>query len=135
MLDFAGSEAADSGPLARLFHSNHHLKGNSEERILALMHRAGFVSCERVMQGGMLFGFFANEVLKSWFCAHLKASSQRTTLTGSVTDGSETPGGSLHRDHRTKAHFTAGDAFVGFADLVEWVGLSHHSDFARCRDL
>ena len=56
MLDFAGSEAADCGQLARLFHSSNHLKDNSEERILTLMNRAGFVSCEKVMEGAMLFG-------------------------------------------------------------------------------
>jgi ubiquinone/menaquinone biosynthesis C-methylase UbiE len=56
VLDFAGSEAADCGPLARLFHSSNHLKDNSEERILTLMNRAGFVSCEKVMEGAMLFG-------------------------------------------------------------------------------
>jgi ubiquinone/menaquinone biosynthesis C-methylase UbiE len=56
MLDFAGSEAAGYGPLARLFHSSHHLKDNSEESILTLMNRVGFVSCEKVMEGSMLFG-------------------------------------------------------------------------------
>jgi hypothetical protein len=56
MLDFAGSEAASYGPLARLFHSSHHLKDNSEESILTLMNRVGFVSCEKVMEGAMLYG-------------------------------------------------------------------------------
>jgi ubiquinone/menaquinone biosynthesis C-methylase UbiE len=56
MLDFAGSEAADYGPLPRLFHSSHHLKDNSEERILTLMNRVGFVFCQKVMEGAMLFG-------------------------------------------------------------------------------
>ena len=56
MLDFAGSEATSYGPLARLFHSSNHLKDNSEQRILGLMNRVGFVSCEKVMEGAMLFG-------------------------------------------------------------------------------
>ena len=55
MLDFAGSEAADYGPLPRLFSSDH-LRDNSEERILTLMNRVGFVSCEKVREGAMLFG-------------------------------------------------------------------------------
>ena len=56
MLDFAGSEASGYGPLARCFHSSSHLKYNSEERILTLMNRAGFISGEKVMEGAMLFG-------------------------------------------------------------------------------
>jgi ubiquinone/menaquinone biosynthesis C-methylase UbiE len=56
MLDFAGSEGADYGLLPRLFHSSHHLKDNSEERILTLMNRVGFISCQKVMEGAMLFG-------------------------------------------------------------------------------
>jgi ubiquinone/menaquinone biosynthesis C-methylase UbiE len=56
MLDFGGSEAAVYGPLARHIHSSNHLKDNSEERILGLMNRVGFVSCEKVMEGAMLFG-------------------------------------------------------------------------------
>jgi ubiquinone/menaquinone biosynthesis C-methylase UbiE len=67
MLDFAGPEAADSGPLARMFHSSHHLKDNSEERILALMHGAGFVSCEKVMEGGMLFGSLRTKYYRAGF--------------------------------------------------------------------
>lgn len=56
MLDFAGSEASCYGLLARRFHSSNHLKYNSEERILTLMNRAGFISCEKVTEGAMLFG-------------------------------------------------------------------------------
>jgi ubiquinone/menaquinone biosynthesis C-methylase UbiE len=56
MLDFTGTEASGYGPLARYFHSSHRLKDNSEERILTLMNRAGFISCEKVMEGAMLFG-------------------------------------------------------------------------------
>ena len=55
MLDFAGGEANGYGPLARYLHSGDRLKDNSEERILTLMNRAGFVSCEKVMVGAMLF--------------------------------------------------------------------------------
>jgi SAM-dependent methyltransferase len=56
MLDFTGTEASGHGLLARHFHSSHRLKDNSEERILALMNRAGFISCEKVIEGAMLFG-------------------------------------------------------------------------------
>jgi ubiquinone/menaquinone biosynthesis C-methylase UbiE len=55
MLDFAGSEAARSGPFARYFHSSHHLKDNSEECILTLMNRVGLACCQKVMEGTMLF--------------------------------------------------------------------------------
>ena len=56
MLDFTGQEASGHGPLARYFHSSHRLKDNTEERILTLMNRVGLVSCEKVMEGAMLFG-------------------------------------------------------------------------------
>jgi ubiquinone/menaquinone biosynthesis C-methylase UbiE len=56
MLDFTGTEASGHGPLARYFHSSHRLKDNTEERILTLMNRAEFISCEKVMEGAMLFG-------------------------------------------------------------------------------
>ena len=55
MLDFAGAAANGYGLLTRYFHSSHRLKDNSEERILTLMNRAGFVSCGKVMEGVMLF--------------------------------------------------------------------------------
>ena len=54
VLDFAGSEAATSGPFARYFHSSHHLKDNSEECILTLMNRVGLAYCQKVMEGTML---------------------------------------------------------------------------------
>ena len=56
MLDFMGTDASSHGPLARYFHSSHRLKDNTEERILTLMNRAGFISCEKVTEGAMLFG-------------------------------------------------------------------------------
>ena len=56
MLDFMRTDASSHGPLARYFHSSHRLKDNSEERILTLMNRAGFISCEKVIEGAMLFG-------------------------------------------------------------------------------
>jgi len=55
MLDFAGSEAAGCGPFTRGFHLSHHLKDNSEERILTLMNRAGLASCQKLMESAMLF--------------------------------------------------------------------------------
>jgi ubiquinone/menaquinone biosynthesis C-methylase UbiE len=56
MLDLAGAEGNSPGPLARWLHSSHQLKDNSDERILALLNRAGFVSCERAMERTMVFG-------------------------------------------------------------------------------
>jgi hypothetical protein len=53
---FRGPEASGHGPLARYFHSSHRLKDNSEERILALMNRASFISCQKVMEASMFFG-------------------------------------------------------------------------------
>lgn len=56
LLDFAGPEAGADGFLARLLHSSHQLRDNSEGRILELMSRAGFLSPQKVRQGAMLFG-------------------------------------------------------------------------------
>jgi len=56
LLDFTATQAGGHGPLARYLHSSHRLKDNSEERILALMNKAGLVSCKKVMEGNMVFG-------------------------------------------------------------------------------
>jgi ubiquinone/menaquinone biosynthesis C-methylase UbiE len=56
LLDFTPPKANSSGPLARYFHSSDRLKDNSVERILSLMNQAGFVSCEKVREGTMVFG-------------------------------------------------------------------------------
>ena len=56
LLDFAPPEANSRGLLARYFQSSERLKDNSEERILSLMNQAGFVSCEKVREGTMVFG-------------------------------------------------------------------------------
>jgi hypothetical protein len=66
MLDFAGSEAATSGPFARYFHSSDHVKDNSEECISTLMNRLGLAYCQKVTEGTMLFRIAANQVLQSW---------------------------------------------------------------------
>jgi len=55
MLHFARPQTNDDRPLARYFRSSHRLEDNSEERILTLMSRAGFVSCEKVTEGAMFF--------------------------------------------------------------------------------
>ena len=55
LLDFVRPEANGYGLLTRYLRSSHRLKDNSEERILTLMNRAGFVSCEKVMEGVVLF--------------------------------------------------------------------------------
>jgi ubiquinone/menaquinone biosynthesis C-methylase UbiE len=54
MLDFAGPESGD-GFLARLIHSGHRLKDNSEHRILSLLRSAGFTYPTIVSHGTMLF--------------------------------------------------------------------------------
>jgi ubiquinone/menaquinone biosynthesis C-methylase UbiE len=56
LLDFTPPEANSRGLLARYFQSSERLKDNSEERILSLMNQAGFVSCEKVREGTMVFG-------------------------------------------------------------------------------
>jgi ubiquinone/menaquinone biosynthesis C-methylase UbiE len=56
LLDFTPPEANSRGLLARYFHSSERLKDNSVERILSLMNQAGFVSCEKVREGTMVFG-------------------------------------------------------------------------------
>jgi ubiquinone/menaquinone biosynthesis C-methylase UbiE len=81
MLDFAGAEANGYGPLARYFHSSHRLKDNSAERILPLMNRAGFVSCEKVMEGVMLF--------RSLRIAYYQAS---VPMSGDSTASQSSPG-------------------------------------------
>jgi len=56
LLDFGGPESGENGFLARLVHSSHHLKDNSEDRILARMSKAGFADPKKINQGTMLFG-------------------------------------------------------------------------------
>jgi ubiquinone/menaquinone biosynthesis C-methylase UbiE len=56
LLDFAGPEAGAHGYLARLLHSSGQLEDNGEDRILAVMRRAGLASPEKVGQGAMFFG-------------------------------------------------------------------------------
>jgi len=56
LLDFGGPESSANGFLARLLHSSHHLRDNSEGRILTLMSQVGFADARKVSQGAMLFG-------------------------------------------------------------------------------
>jgi ubiquinone/menaquinone biosynthesis C-methylase UbiE len=56
LLDFGGPESGADGFLARLLHSSHHLRDNSEGRILALMSQAEFAGPKKVSQGALLFG-------------------------------------------------------------------------------
>jgi SAM-dependent methyltransferase len=56
LLDFGGPESGAGGFLARLLHSNHQFRDNSEDRILGFMSRAGFTSPKKVSQGTMFFG-------------------------------------------------------------------------------
>ncbi|MGE5445531.1 MAG: class I SAM-dependent methyltransferase [Ignavibacteriales bacterium] len=57
MLDFGGPESSADGFLARLLNSSHHLRDNSEGRILTLMSQAGFADPKKAGQGAMLFGW------------------------------------------------------------------------------
>jgi ubiquinone/menaquinone biosynthesis C-methylase UbiE len=56
LLDFTPPKTNSGGLVARYFHSSDRLKDNSVERILSLMNQAGFVSCEKVREGTMVFG-------------------------------------------------------------------------------
>jgi ubiquinone/menaquinone biosynthesis C-methylase UbiE len=56
LLDFDGPDAGADGFLMRLPPLRHHLKDNSEGRILALMRQAGFAAAQKVRQATMLFG-------------------------------------------------------------------------------
>jgi ubiquinone/menaquinone biosynthesis C-methylase UbiE len=58
MLDFGGPEDAH-GFVMRLIHSAHRLQDNSEERVLDLMRRAGFVKAKNTGRRAMLFGRIA----------------------------------------------------------------------------
>ena len=56
LLDFAGGEDKARGRLGRLVNSHARLEDNSQQRILQLMRRAGFVDAQKVKDGSMLFG-------------------------------------------------------------------------------
>jgi ubiquinone/menaquinone biosynthesis C-methylase UbiE len=58
MLDFGGPENAH-GFVTRLIHSAHRLQDNSEERVLDLMRRAGFVEAKSTGHRAMLLGRIA----------------------------------------------------------------------------
>jgi ubiquinone/menaquinone biosynthesis C-methylase UbiE len=55
LLDFERREP--SGRLSRWFNSSDRLEENSEQRFLALLHEAGFVSSRKLATGVMLFEF------------------------------------------------------------------------------
>jgi ubiquinone/menaquinone biosynthesis C-methylase UbiE len=59
LLDFGGPESGQNGFLARLFHSSHSLKDNSESRILALVSQAGLANPKVVRRRTILFGKIA----------------------------------------------------------------------------
>lgn len=56
LLDFAGGEDKAPGRLGRLVNSHARLEDNSQQRILQLMRRAGFLDASKVKNGSMLFG-------------------------------------------------------------------------------
>ncbi|HLM24250.1 MAG TPA: class I SAM-dependent methyltransferase [Pyrinomonadaceae bacterium] len=56
LLDFAGGEDGAPGRWGRLVNSHAHLEDNSQQRILQLMRRAGFMNAAKVKDGSMLFG-------------------------------------------------------------------------------
>jgi ubiquinone/menaquinone biosynthesis C-methylase UbiE len=59
MLDFKKPESAVGSLLSGLFHSNHVLKDNSENRILTLMTAAGLCDSKMVRRGSLLVGNIA----------------------------------------------------------------------------
>src|SRR5262245_19111389 len=69
LLDFGGPESGQNGFLARLFHSSHSLKDNSDSRIIALMSRAALVTPKMVARRSMrllkICYYHASSCLKS----------------------------------------------------------------------
>ena len=65
LLDFAGGEDRARGWWGRLVDSHSHLKGNSQQRILELMRRAGFTNAAKVKDGSMLFGLMPTAYYKA----------------------------------------------------------------------
>ena len=59
MLDFEGPEDSEHSFLARLLHSGHRLKDNSQSRVLAFMSQAGFADPKKVGRRAMLLGRIA----------------------------------------------------------------------------
>ncbi len=59
LLDFGGPESGQNGFLARLFHSSHSLRDNSDSRIIGLMSQAGLANPKVVRRGAMLLGKIA----------------------------------------------------------------------------
>jgi len=64
LLDFAGGEDRAPGPWGRLVDSHAHLEANSQQRILQLMRRAGFMNAAKVKDGSMLFGLMPTAYYK-----------------------------------------------------------------------
>ena len=65
LLDFEGPDSHRHGGISRLFHSHHRLAGNSPDRILTLLSRAGFVDVRAIESRRTLFGriaFFQGKV-------------------------------------------------------------------------
>lgn len=65
LLDFAGGEDRARGWWGRLVDSHSHLQGNSQQRILELMRRAGFTNAAKVKDGSMLFGLMPTAYYKA----------------------------------------------------------------------
>ena len=59
LLDFGGPESRQNGFLARLFHSSHTLKDNTDSQIIALMSQAGLANPKMVSRRAMPFGKIA----------------------------------------------------------------------------
>ena len=65
LLDFAGGEDGAHGRWGRLVNSHARLDDNSQQRILELMRRAGFMNAEKVKAGSMLFGLLPTAYYKA----------------------------------------------------------------------
>ena len=59
LVDLVQSKPSEVGPLARLLHSHHLLKDNSEDSVLALLTQAGLTGAKNVRRGRLLVGRIA----------------------------------------------------------------------------
>ena len=65
LVDFAGGEDGAPGRWGRLVDSHARLEDNSQQRILQLMRRAGFMNAEKTKDGSMLFGLLPTAYYKA----------------------------------------------------------------------
>jgi ubiquinone/menaquinone biosynthesis C-methylase UbiE len=74
LLDFDEPGSGENGFLARLIHSSHHLKDNSENRVVALIGQAGLADPKKIKDETMLFGCVGTKYYQA--CAPSSAYGQ-----------------------------------------------------------